>query len=527
MTRAYDWIASHALRIPDRIAAIDHHTGRRLTYREFDARISRLAGLLREEHGVGRGDRVAMLSPNSTDNFELLFACHRLGAIFLPLNWRLARPELEFICGDATPSLLVADRSLAAAADSLAPRILCWGGPESPYETALEAASPLARNEACDLGDVWVLMYTSGTTGRPKGALITYRMAFYNAVHSTQTFGIEPGSVSLTVLPTFHTAGLNLWACPCFHQGATTIVMRDFEPGPTLALLGDPQLGVTHFFGVPAIYLFLSQHPAFDQTDLSRLRVCGIGGAPSPLPLLESWAARGCALMQGYGMTETSPTVTVLTADRVIDKVGSCGQPVMHTEVRLVDRSGVDVPPGAVGELWVRGPNVISGYWNRPEENRSAFTEGWLHTGDAARIDSEGFYYIVDRWKDMYISGGENVYPAEVENAIFELPQVLEAAVIGVADDRWGEVGRAIVVKKPGTALTEQQVIEHCLTRLARFKVPRSVVFVKALPRNASGKVLKRQLGAGLGGLEGALPAGSESGGRSRPAPAPNPLTPE
>ena len=257
----------------------------------------------------------------------------------------------------------------------------------------------------------------------------------------------------------------------------------------------DPSYGFTHFFGVPAPYLFMSQHPDFERADFSHLKVCGIGGAPSPLSLLEAWAAKGIALQQGFGMTETSPAVLALDADKAIEKAGSAGQPVLHTEVKLVAEDGAEViEPETVGELWVKGPNITPGYWRRPEESAETIVEGWLKTGDAARFDSEGFYTIVDRWKDMYISGGENVYPAEVENAIYELPGIAEVAVIGVPDERWGEVGEAIVVVKAGHNVTGPAILEHCQGRLARFKQPKSVRFIEALPRNATGKVLKREL---------------------------------
>ena len=238
----------------------------------------------------------------------------------------------------------------------------------------------------------------------------------------------------------------------------------------------------------------MMQHPKFQSADLSRLRISGVGGAPCALAILEGWAARGVALIQGWGMTETSPAGTMLDAADAIRKVGSAGKAMMHTAVRIVDDPGNDVAPGEIGELLIKGPNITPGYWNKPEATAAAFTDGWLHTGDACRMDDEGFVYIVDRWKDMYISGGENVYPAEVENVLFQLPQVADAAIIGVPNERWGEVGMAIIVRKDDQALEEGDVIRHCLGRLAKFKVPQSVTFVDVLPRNATGKVLKREL---------------------------------
>jgi fatty-acyl-CoA synthase len=319
-------------------------------------------------------------------------------------------------------------------------------------------------------------------------------MVFWNAVNLGIPAMISPQTVQLVILPLFHTGGLNCYANPVLHAGGTILIMRAFEPGQALDYLSDPALGITHFFGVPAPYQFMMQHPKFQSADLSRLRISGVGGAPCALAILEGWAARGVALIQGWGMTETSPAGTMLDASDAIRKVGSAGKAMMHTEIRIVDDQGNDVAPGDIGELLIKGPNITPGYWNKPEATASAFTDGWLHTGDACRMDDEGFVYIVDRWKDMYISGGENVYPAEVENVLFQLPQVADAAIIGVPNERWGEVGMAIVVRKEGQALEEGDIIRHCLGRLAKFKVPQSVTFVDVLPRNATGKVLKREL---------------------------------
>ena len=491
-TTAYDWIARHAWRTPGKLAAVDVHTGRRSTYAQLHDRVARLAGTLRSR-GVRAGDRVAVLAPNSVDVFELQFACHRLGAIMLPLNWRLAPPELQFIIGDATPGLLLFDPEHDAAAAGLGVALMRLDEGRD--------GDPLTASVPATLDDVVTILYTAGTTGRPKGALITNRMNLFNAINISAATRLTCDSVHLTVLPTFHTGGLNLLANPCFHLGGTAVVQRAFEPAQTLALLTDPELGISHFFGVPATYLFMAQDPGFEAAQLRQLVYAGVGGAPAPLSLLETWAAKGCALTQGWGMTETGPSGLVLGADRIMDKVGSCGLPVMHLDARIVDQQGEDVARGETGELWVRGPSITPGYWNRPDATRDAFAEkegwsDWLKTGDAARQDEEGYFYIVDRWKDMYISGGENVYPAEVENAIYGLREVAEVAVIGVPDERWGEVGRAVVVLKPGCRLAPEAVIEHCRAQLAKFKVPRSVVFTDVLPRNAAGKVLKRELAA-------------------------------
>jgi fatty-acyl-CoA synthase len=496
--RHYDWIAHFARRTPEKIAVVDLLSERRFSYAQFDSRISRLASHLRHQLGVGRGDRVAVLALNTTDTLEVQFACGRLGAVFVPLNTRLTVPELQFMVGDSSPKVMVHDADLAETALTVAR--LCnvsstlLLGPSGFYEAAIGVAKPLDRIEEVTLDDISTIMYTSGTTGQPKGAIITHGMTFWNCVNLGGPAYITPSSVLLTVLPLFHTGGLNCYTNPVLHAGGTAVIMRQFDPGLALKLISDPARGINVFFGVPSIYQFMAQHAAFESADFSRLIIGGVGGAPMPVPLLQLWESRGVALQQGYGMTETSPAVLALDREDAARKAGSAGKPVLHTEVRVVRPDGTDCELGELGELWVKGPNITPGYWNRPDANKSSFTDGWLHTGDATRVDEEGFYYVVDRWKDMYISGGENVYPAEVENVLHQLTAIAEAAVIGIPDPQWGEVGMAIVALKPGQSITESDILAHCAANLARFKRPQRIRFVDALPRNATGKIHKPTL---------------------------------
>ena len=499
----FDWIANHALRRPDAPAAVDLATGRRFTYGEFHARIDGIAAGLATEFGIGVGDRVASLSLACTDVFELQFACFRLGAIFVPLNIRLADAEFSAILANCAPALMVhdaahADRAALLQAAGGVAQLLATG-PESDFERLATSGAAPADYARQTLTDICTLLYTSGTTGLPKGVMVSHAMNLFNALHCANLAGIDAQSVHFCVLPLFHTGGLNVYSNPVFHSGGTLVVMAAFDPGAALRVLGDKAMGITHFFGIPAHYQFPAAHPDFRLTDFSGIRHAGVGGAPAAVSLIEAWQRQGVNLTQGYGMTETGPLVLYLDSVDAARKAGSAGKPAMHVGFRVVGPEDRDVGDGEVGEIWLRGPSITRGYWNNPEATAAAFSDGWLRTGDAAMRDTEGYYFIVDRWKDMYISGGENVYPAEVENVLYRHPAIAEAAVIGVASPRWGEVGRAIVVLKPGAALDEAEVIAHCAANLARYKLPQGVVFTDILPRNATGKVHKPTLRAAHG----------------------------
>ncbi|MCU0474861.1 MAG: long-chain fatty acid--CoA ligase [Anaerolineae bacterium] len=509
---ASDWTAFHADRTPDKLAMIDQATGRQFTYAALDERAARLAAYLREVWGVAKGDRVAILAKNSTEYFEVQFACIKVGALLLPLNWRLAEQELQFILADSGALGLVYDAEFAERADALLlPTLqhrLCIDthapAPDGAarYEHVIaESAGRVALDGRTTHDDPLMIMYTAGTTGRPKGVLITHGMMLWNAVNITTPTGLSCDSVFYGVLPTFHIGGLNLYANPVLHLGGTNLIARQFDPALALATLSDAALGVSHMFGVPSIYLFMSQHPDFEAADLSRVRSWGCGGAPMPVAVLERYARRGIVIQLGFGMTETSPTVFLIDRRRALGKPTSVGKPLQHTRVRVVRDDFSDVAVGEVGEVVVCGPNVTPGYWQRPDANRDSFTvdaDGarWLHSGDAGTVDDEGCIYIVDRYKDMYISGGENVYPAEVEQVLYQIEGVAEAAVIGVPDDKWGESGLAVLVAKDGAALDPDAVLAYCQRHLAKFKVPKAVRLIEALPRNAAGKVLKRELRA-------------------------------
>jgi len=484
-----DISAKRAALTPNHIAFIDALSGRTQTYAELDARASRAAGMLAGA-GVARGDRVGVLCRNRIEFFELMFACAKLGAIFVPLNWRAPAAELALLLSDCSPKLLIYGREDAEVAPVLATPLL--GLDTGEYEALLAQTPPLATEPRWRGEDIWTLIYTSGTTGAPKAVIKTFQMAMINAFHATQAFGIREGDATLNFLPLFHTAGIHLLAMPVLMAGGAVHVLPGFDADRAIALM--PKLDL--FFAVPAVYQQLAHHPRFADADLTHVRAWGCGGAPLPDVLVERFAAKGALVCNGYGMTETGPTAFVAAREDALKKIGSVGKPQLLLDVRIVDGEGVDVAEGQTGEIWMRGPGLTPGYWMKPDETAKAFTpDGWLKSGDIGRRDAEGCYYVAGRIKEMFISGGSNVYPAEIENTLARHPAVLEAAVIGVADEKWGEVGAAFVLAKPETpAPSAEELIQFCRANLAGYKIPRHVSFVDEFPRTAAGKIKKHLL---------------------------------
>jgi fatty-acyl-CoA synthase len=475
------------------------HGATRRTYAELDDRTRHLAGALRDL-GVERGDRVAYLGPNDPTLLETLFAATALGGVFVPLNWRLTAPELTYIAADCGATVLVhaaamTDAATAVAAGSTALRHLVELGP--PYDGMATGGrpggpAPVPIDATVGLDDPAVIIYTSGTTGRPKGATLSHGNITWNCVNVLVDTDLASDEVALVCAPLFHVAALNMVSLPVLMKGGTVVLTGGFDPEAALELI--VRHGVTVMFGVPAMFNAMAQVSAFASADLSSLRRLLCGGAPVPLSTIRTYLDRGIPFLQGYGMTETSPGALFLGAERAADKAGSAGVASFFTDVRVVRPDGSEVEPGEKGEVVVAGPNVMRGYWNRPEATAEVMDGDWFRSGDVAVVDDDGYVTIVDRMKDVIISGGENIYPAEVEDVIYGHPDVAECAVIGVPHGRWGEVGRAIVVRRAGTALDEEALLEHLDGRLARFKLPRSVVFTEALPRSGAGKVLKAEL---------------------------------
>ena len=497
-----DFVAYHARASASRIACVDLQSGTRLSYRELDDLIARCTGYLESKFGRASGVRIAVLARNSVETVVLHFACVRAGCILQPLNWRLTGAELRALVRDAEPSLFFYQEEFAALAAQ------AWSGPEfARIEIkvgfrVIGAMSPSAHYADNPDGPI-TLLYTSGTTGRPKGVIVTERNAWATALNFSMINEIAARDVLLCDMPMFHVAGLFAVVRSALFAGGTVLISDRFSAPVTLARLSDPALGVTHCFAVPQMAAAMMQDPAYAGADLRRLKALVIGGAPLPKVIVERLLADGVMPAEGYGLSEAG-TVFGMPLDRttIARKAGASGLPAMMIDVRLVDDKGRDVADGEVGEIWLNGPSVTPGYWNQPEANAKVFHNGWFRTGDAAVRDAEGFYRIVDRWKDMYITGGENVYPAEVEAVLAELPEIAESAVIGVRDSRWGESGCAYVVLRPDQTLAVERIIEHCRASLAGYKIPKYVRFVEVLPRSGSGKVKKDELRRDYAGSE-------------------------
>ena len=486
----FDPVATYAWSNPKALAVVDLESNRRWTYAELDAVVDRLAAWLVGEFGPASDMRVATLTRNRAEMLLLQLAGVRAGTIFVPLNWRLAPAEIEALVTDAQPSIVFHE-------------------PEFKPPSAIERALPIA--DMLQLGSagmqpphyarrafdaVSTLLYTSGTSGRPKGVMLSEANGFWGCANFIYGNDVTMHSVFLCDMPLFHTAGLYAATRVPIQAGGCVLISRGFDPEQTLGRLSDPALKVTHYFSVPQMAARLWNQPGFKPEMLHGLVGWAIGGAPNPKAQTERFVNAGIKITEGFGMSETGSNFGMPTHDTALlkSKAGSCGLPFMTVEAMIVDDEGKEVPAGRTGELWLRGPCIASGYWNQPEITAKAFRDGWFITGDAAIKDEDGFYYIADRKKDMYISGGENVYPAEVEAAICELAHVAECAVVGVPDVQWGEVGRVYVIPVSGHAITAEEVISHCARRLAKYKTPKSVVITDSLPRTASGKVQKHLL---------------------------------
>ena len=494
------WPARRALLAPTRTAWT--FEGRATSYRDVDLRTRQLAqALLRA--GISPGDRIGYIGFNHPALLEFLFAAGRIGVVTVLINARLSAGEIEYIARDSGIRLLAFGAEQAATAAIVVERVGVElainidevdGGEtwSAGYEDFRNSGTTENLFAQVDLDDPCIIMYTSGTTGRPKGAILSHGNMFFSATNVLLSTDVRPDDVCLAVAPLFHIAGLNGLVLPVFLKGGHNIIHRSFVPTAVIDTLRTEN--VTSMFAVPAMLDALGASPEFGGARFPAMRTLIGGGAPFPERTLKMWNSKGVEVQQGYGFTEAAPSVTLLSSEVALDKEGSAGKPQFFMDVRLVKPDGTDAEPGETGELMARGMNIMLGYWNNAAATASSFTHDWYHSGDIATMDDDGFYFLRDRTKDMYISGGENVYPTEVENALLNVAGVAEAAVIGISDETWGEVGRAFVVAAPGHVISEAEIIETLTAHLARYKLPKSIVFADSLPRTATGKVQKHLL---------------------------------
>jgi fatty-acyl-CoA synthase len=493
-----DWIRKWSLIQPNKNALF--YEDQPITYRELNQRINQLYYLLLDIR-IQKGDRIAVLLYNCHQYLEIFFALSKLGAILVPLNWRLAVPELEFIIKDSGSRLLIFEPEFEEVVHSLRSRlpfpdgnILTVGSPcpgwSMEYEKAIskKATHEPPVNGSAGGEDPHIIMYTSGTTGVPKGAVLSHRKTLFNVLNADMVYHLTPTDVIITCRPLFHSGGLLVQSAPVLYKGGSLVLKKRSRPQEILETIGKYRVTILEL--APTVFQNILRDCDPGQYDLSSLRCFFTGGERISIAMLKEYHRRGINLSQIFGQTETS-TITFLPPEDAGRKVGSVGLPIFHGDVKIVDKEGRDVKAGEVGEIIINGPTLMSGYWNRPDLTAETIREGWLHTGDLARVDEEGYFYVVDREKDVYISGGENVYPAEIEKLFFIHPKVFDVAIVGVPDEKWGEVGKTYIVLKPGETMTQEEALEFLQGKVGKYKIPKYVEFVKELPKTASGKIQK------------------------------------
>jgi fatty-acyl-CoA synthase len=498
-----DLLTKRANLTPDREALYDLTSGVRYTYAELNERANRAGNFLRQEYGVQKGDRVSILAHNHVAYVDLLFGLGKLGAILAPLNWRLTSRELTYIVNDCKPKVLIVGPEFVPVFNDMKSAIQVEhvisleeaGIPGAGrYEELVDQASSSepVRPEVSD-EDGYCILYTSGTTGQPKGAVLPHRQILWNAINTVISWGLSEKDVSPVLTPMFHSGGLFVFLVPLFYAGGRIIMARAFDPDVSLQTIMEEKCTV--ILGVPTLFQAWMNSPCFAEAEFSHVHFFISGGAPCPPSLIEAWSKqKNVVVRQGYGLTEVGVNCFSMTDEDALHKTGSVGKPILHSEMRLVDTDGNDVPAGRTGELIIKGPHVCIGYWNNPTATAESLRDGWFHTGDMARMDEEGYFYIMGRFKDMIISGGENVYAAEVEAIFREHESVQDAALIGQPDEKWGEVGLLIVVLKPNRPASAEELLKFCQGRLARYKIPKQIEFVEALPYSPYGKVMKAEL---------------------------------
>lgn len=486
-----DWLARWALYSPHKIALKEFETGRTATYGALNKMANRVANKLTQQYKIHKGDRIAVLADFCIEYVVLFSAAQKAGFVLVPLNYRLAAPEIEYMLQNSMPKLIIAEDKYKKL---LPPEKQsdCWRSEDfiafcfNEENIAEDTLFPLAKVEE---DTPLFLLYTSGTTSFPKGAVYSHKMLFWNSVNTSISLIINQEGRTLNFAPPFHTGGWNVLLTPFLHYGGYVCMLKKFEAATVLRLLQEEK--ITIFFGVPTMLKMIADEPGFDAAQFPHLHYAVVGGEPMPLPLIERWGKKNIPVRQGYGMTEVGPNLTSLHQDDAIRKKGSIGRPNFYVQIRVVDENGNDCPPGVSGELWLSGPMVTPGYWQNDEGTAKAFSDdkSWFRSGDIVIQDEDNYLFVVDRLKNMFISGGENVYPAELERVLLQHASISEAAVVGVPDEKWGEVGKAYIVMKNGTSCTTEEILEHCRSHLAKFKIPKHISIIESIPKTDSGKI--------------------------------------
>jgi len=500
---AADILTKRANLTPNREALYDLHTNTRYSFAALNDRANRVANFLREKYDVQKGDRVSILAQNGLPYIDLLFGLGKIGAILAPLNWRLTAHELIYIVNDLDPKVLLCGPEYSSVLGEMrdelhVPHYISLEGADVPdaasYDTLMEYASTAEPERPSLSGeDGYCILYTSGTTGKPKGAVLPHRQVLWNSINTVVSWGLSENDVSPILTPMFHSGGLFVFLVPLFYVGGRIVLARNFDPEESLKVIMDEKCTV--ILGVPTLFQVWMNSPIFKDADFSHVHFFISGGAPCPPKLIEDWnRTKGVTMRQGYGLTEVGVNCFSMTDEDALRKAGSVGKPIFHSEMRLVDSEGNDVPQGETGELIIAGEHVCAGYWRNPEATAATIKNGWFHTGDMARQDEEGYFTIAGRYKDMIISGGENIYAAEVEAVFREHTAVADAALVGQPDEKWGEVGLMIVLLQPNATVSADVLKAHCGDRLARYKIPKRIEFVNELPYSPYGKVMKAVL---------------------------------
>ncbi len=484
-----DWISRWALYSPDRIAIFEEESGKSISYAQLNYKSNGIADYLKNQLQVHKGDRIAVIAEFSIEYICLFGAAQKLGFILVPINYRLAQAEVSDILHDSSPKMIFADDKYDHLIDiHFHESKYNYCQIDSITGTGTTEIKPVSED------DPIFIIYTSGTTGKAKGVKYTHKMLFWNSINTALSLKLNTESRTVNVMPPFHTGGWNVLLTPFLHHGGFVCLCSKFTPERVLAAITNWKCNI--FMGVPTMLAMLANENAFDDADISCLDYIIVGGESMPIPLIERYAAKGVAIRQGYGMTEVGPNLTSLHQEDAIRKKGSIGRPNFYVEHRVINENGLDAIANETGELWLRGPMVTPGYWQNESGTKDAFSEDgiWFRTGDMVIEDEDKYLYIVDRLKNMYISGGENVYPAEVEKVLRQIPSVSECAVVGVKDEKWGEVGRAFIVTAKDQVIAESDVRTFSISKLAKFKIPKYFVFMESLPKTDSGKIDRKSL---------------------------------